>query len=544
MKKFLYKNRESFAVSFAIAFMMFIYEQLFVYACNIDDFWYDLSTLLPVILIEFILSFALVAGVLILVKQRWKKYFKPLYIFVFGSFLGLYIEGNYLSSFLPRLDGAEVVWGDFLVPKILSTAIWIIIFVVLFILLKKVKFKKLKKFTIYASLIICAMLTVSLISTLMSNDILETKSPVTATRKNIDNISKGKNFFVILLDCSDSRIFEQEVKKLGKESVFNDFTYFPDTMSMYPWTKLSIPQILTGELYLYKEKYGDYYTKALEKSPLMNYLEKNDYDINIYDSSIVYKNDDYYKFANITNELNIDYFAFVKEEARLTLFRYLPYLLKDAIHINNYDVKSSRLGDNVNLPFRGGDLNNYLLTVGTELETIDKNHFAFIHLDGAHKPFNTDYDMNLYPNNDGTYEMKMDAGIRMAELLLERIRKTPYYDDSIIIILADHGFNKKDRVPGRQNALLMVKGYNEKHEFTTSDKSMSFGYLQEMYQELLEGKKSNEILKNHKSGEERTYYLYSYDDPCVIKEQKTLGKAWETKKIKSTGVKYSCHDIK
>ena len=55
MKKLIY----SYILVFAFCFMFFIYEPLFLYATNINDFWFDLGIMIKPVLIIFFLIFTL-----------------------------------------------------------------------------------------------------------------------------------------------------------------------------------------------------------------------------------------------------------------------------------------------------------------------------------------------------------------------------------------------------------------------------------------------------------------------------------------------------
>ena len=70
-----------------------------------------------------------------------------------------------------------------------------------------------------------------------------------------------------------------------------------------------------------------------------------------------------------------------------------------------------------------------------------------------------------------------------------------------------------------------------------SDKKVSFADLNDsIYEDLMNGKKSTELLKDVKSNRIR-YFMY-YDKWDYIYEQSLDGHAWETNKLKDTGTKY------
>ena len=56
MKKYL----PQVVLSFAVSFMMFIYEPIVMYANNINDFWFDLKILLKPSIVMFIAAFLMI----------------------------------------------------------------------------------------------------------------------------------------------------------------------------------------------------------------------------------------------------------------------------------------------------------------------------------------------------------------------------------------------------------------------------------------------------------------------------------------------------
>ena len=120
---------------------------------------------------------------------------------------------------------------------------------------------------------------------------------------------------------------------------------------------------------------------------------------------------------------------------------------------------------------------------------------------------------------------------------MTRIKESDQYNNSVIIILSDHGFNDYESV-GRQNPALYIKGINEYHDkMLISDKKVSYVDLNDsIYQDLLNGKKSFELLSDIDDTRIRRYLYYKDYDKMI--EQTLDGHAWETDKLKYTGVRY------
>ena len=138
---------------------------------------------------------------------------------------------------------------------------------------------------------------------------------------------------------------------------------------------------------------------------------------------------------------------------------------------------------------------------------------------------------------DPEKKKEIEASIKVIDKYIKRIKDSNLYDNSVIIVLADHGNNGYEPV-GRQNPILYIKGINEKHnKLIISDKKVSYTDLNDsIYYDLLNGKSSSELLPNVEKNRIRRFIWYKeYDE---LYEQFLDGHAWETNKLKNSGKKY------
>ena len=93
------------------------------------------------------------------------------------------------------------------------------------------------------------------------------------TNEKILEMSEDSNLIIFLADQIDSEAFK-EVMSVHEEyeEIFEDFTFFENTMSGYAWTLRSIPFILSGQWFENEQSYWDYTPQALNNSPLFSYL--------------------------------------------------------------------------------------------------------------------------------------------------------------------------------------------------------------------------------------------------------------------------------
>lgn len=527
-------------VSFVLSFMLIIYEPIITYAANTDDYWFSFKTLilnnllLFLILFCVVVIFSLIVYILtLLIKKR--SLYNLYLVLLFVAFIATYIQGNFMAGSLPTLDGSPIIWSDYTKLGVISIALWCILLGLSIFLFVKYK-EKVFTYMKYISLAVFAMLFVSFCTTLLtSKDIYANKGTFTATNENLTNLSQNKNFLILLVDMEDSKTFSKVLKQMNKEDIFKDFTYFPDTLSAYPFTRESIPFVLSGEWFEEQKSFTDYYNDALNNSKFLEELKNQNYDLNIYESDLNWTDTKALDVNNIKAiNFAIDKISLYKQEFKYILFKYLPFPLKKYSKIEWIDYKLCRKEnlDSDNLFNMDNKVNYDLLD---EVNIQKNNYFHFLHLDGGHFPWDVDSNFNKIEN--GTYEQKIEASIKVIDKYIKRIKDSNLYDNSVIIVLADHGNNGYEPV-GRQNPILYIKGINEKHnKLIISDKKVSYTDLNDsIYYDLLNGKSSSELLPNVEKNRIRRFIWYKeYDE---LYEQFLDGHAWETNKLKNSGKKY------
>ena len=531
-----------FIISFLATFMFLIYEPITTYASNVTDYWFGFNALLKANCLLFVIIFLILLSVSIIIYYiskllKMKKIYE-IFLIVFSICLSaLYIQGNYLSGSLPTLDGAKIYWDKYEMQNIISILMWLVVVIINVIICRKFK-SKYKKIISYEFCTIFIMLFVSFLVTIFaSKDLYAEKGKYISTTKNINMLSENKNFLILLVDCVDSREFEKVVNETDSDYVFDDFTYFPDTMSTYGFTRDSVPYIFSGIWYEAETPYNQYYENAFNNSKLFSMMKRDNYDINVYDEELMISNNKKYDVKNV--ELvnsKIDLYSLFKQEVKYDLFKYLPFGLKkySSIETLNYSkCKKLSKNDSEYDIFSWNNIFNY--EHWNKIKLQKNNYFHFLHIEGAHFPY--DLNKNLEKLTDETnYDDKLGATISMIDTYLTRIKDSGMYDNSVIIILSDHGQNDLNPV-GRQNPILYIKGIDEHHKLEVSNKKVSYVDLNEsIYKDLLDNKKSFELLENVDNDRIRRYLWYKdYDD---MYEQTLDGHAWETEKLINTGKRY------
>ena len=535
------KIKNMYILSFIISFMVWIYEPIVMYANNILDLWFDIDIIFGPLILIFILFFLLLCFIYTSIYfisnkiNKENKFYKFISILSYILFIDFYIQGNYLIYNLPKLNGDFINWSKYKTDSIISFLVLIILVVLTLFLLKKKKYDKVSNIYNYVSIAIFAILCISLITTCFTTDVLKKKDPIEFTTKNINNVSTNQNFFILLVDAVDSRIFNKVLNESEYKNTFNDFTYYPDTMSTYAFTRDSIPFILSGVWNENDYKFLDYYNNAMDNSPLIDSLIEKNYSINLYDEDILWNSD---KTKNIDNaivkKVPLDKFVFYRQEAKYFIFKYFPYFLKKYSFIETMDFY--RCKDRREVDIYNWDNDFIYNLMDNKVNKIDNNNFSYMHIEGGHPPFDRDENFNYIKN--GSYDQKLIVTIKIINKFINRLKENGVYDNSVIIVLSDHGYNFDDS-EGRQNPILYIKGRDEHHEMYNTDTAISYVDLIDAYKDLLDGKKSMELFKNINKDRNRRFlfYLYMHENHMVEYEQ--FGKAWELDTLKPTGREFN-----
>ena len=526
--------------SLIVAFTLFIYEPIVMYSGNIDEFWFDFSTLISAMILPFLISLILMVAFCVIVFFATRKrpvIFYILEIISFAGFIYFYIHGNFLAGILPSLYGDAIDWWgeSMIIGHIVSAVSLIIIVALVWFGVKKFSAANTAKYAFYTVVAFSVMMLVSFFATMTTTGIFVDKEiqPV-ATVKNLNKISTKENFYILLVDCTDSGVFNQYVTDKYEDD-FQDFTYFADAASGYSSTRNSIPLIFSGKFYKNQIEFNAFSTEALDNSKTFAELKKENYNMNFYNDDFVWNSKKSMDFSNLSNNIsNYSEKGFLKQVAKYIMYKYLPFALKPLSKIESMDFASVIRTDNVEDLYKWKNMFYYNNILSKEPEMTNDKLFQYVHLEGSHSPYDTDEELNAIDDGEGTYEQKIGASAKIASLAIRRLKDAGAYDNSVIVIMADHGW--RTHVP-----VLYIKGINEKNDkMQISDKQVSWVDLDGAFVELIDGASADDAFVGIPT-EGRTRYFYTdfYYEKKPIKEFVNYGgKSYDSNAWQKTETEY------
>lgn len=510
-------------LSLAVCFLFFIYAPLEIYFGNVKEFSFDCTDILLLMAPTFVIFFVVCLVYFLVVKSCQSVLYRISLGVFFAVFICLYIQGTFLARNLPLLDGEFTSWQPYDYQRIYSIILITIVICITLLLYHFLSQEKLLTFFSNFGAFATAFLIFSLVLSGVLGNGFQNKKNVAASDRYIMDMSTDRNFIILLLDAVDARAFNNvSARHPEYEETFRDFTYYDNTMSCYAFTEHAIPMILTGKWYEQDIPYSDYLDEAFNNSEFLNYLNRSGYELNMYNSLFVDVDGNDERFRNFVDSGALKYPGkFIIMEMELSGLKYFPYDLKKLCHLEPYviAVDSTRIIDEGN-NYSHEVIDVYSTLSADAISFESSKEFKFIYTIGAHVPFKCDGLLN--PKKDATYEDVIEASITLANYYLEKLRNSNAYDNSVIVVMADHGYWYE--MPNcRQNPILLIKGIGESHDFTVSHVPISHADLQQTFISLEQGYSSEEsvIENNH-----RRYLFNQYNSP--FEEFIQTGSAWDS----------------
>jgi hypothetical protein len=318
------------------------------------------------------------------------------------------------------------------------------------------------------------------------------RRPPAQELQELFSLSKESNVIHIVLDALQSPAFERAitVEPELKDS-FSGFTYFRNTTSAFPSTLPSVPAFLTGVPFDASVPLRRYYEETFKKSSLPTQLAAQGF------SSRLATIPGFCQFfapgmcgearrfpGKSDLEFSISEYA---EQLDLALFRASPQFLKKHIYRNEQWLVQSLLAPKSSV---GIGEDRGVLFAREFIQKVhvssDKPTYRFLHFLFPHPPIRLNAECEPLASFErihvDNFTRQTRCALRVAADIVNRLKALGVYDNSIIILSADHGtrldFGQnqknvlKDRnLPpiSRALPLLMIKPKGAKGALQTSE---------------------------------------------------------------------------
>ena len=483
-----------------------------LYISNASEFAFYLTDILAVLLLCTVLCFAVLFGVCCLIKKR-----KPRSVFsavVLGVGFGFFIQSTFMSGGYGQLNGQAIDWSSMVGRGLLNTTIWILCISIPVSIAKnagkgkRFQFQKLLSGGVLGIQVLSLLVTV-----LVSGSIKPSQGDFVISTSDAFTLSEKKNVVVFLLDNFSSELYEEIINEdASYQEKFDGFTYFPDTSGAGCTTKGSLPFILTGMWNENSMKYNDYLNKGYDNE-LYKSLNELDYDTRLFvekkyvgSESIDYFDNMYRAKASVSvgKTTGLMY--------KFTAFTHMPHFLKPLFWFYTGEFTETVQAPDSDLkltpdPTFYKSLVNNGITVNADYA----GAYRFYYLSGAHSPFNMNEEAEAVPSGSVDMKQRAKGALKIVSTYLEQLRQNDLYDNTMVIVLADHGNWEADVV---FNPMLFVKPFaSETKGITVSNAPISYVDLMPTQLEAITGKDAGTTVFEVEEDQERErrFLFYAWD---------------------------------
>jgi hypothetical protein len=454
---------------------IFVFGPAIIYLGNISEF--DVSFL--AVLKHYGIPALIIALIFLGIGFLLSRKYLILYIsLIFAIAILLWIQGNILVwkyELSGGIDWSKGVWRGWI-----DGSLWIVVLVTTCFLYRHVY-----RIAILTSIVVLSLqLAYFGYVSIQNSDMWKKEGELQVTNfppQDIFEFSSKQNVIHIILDEFQSTIFKEIIDEdIDRySSAFKGFTFFEETTGSFPTTVMSIPAILSGEVYRNDVPIDEFIEKTYKGKTITNALYDSGYEVDFAVPLPSYCKGRHSHCYRISVPYGLTKSKYEKKKAalilNLVLFRYAPHFLKKGIY-----------GDKIVLPFLKFDRNDtkqyesarHLAHRAFLQDLIDnmsvnrsRNVYKFIHLTTTHWPIvldeNCEYAGKILPFTWENIKVQTKCCFDHFIKLLEKLKLLGIYDSSFIILHADHGYWK---IPDSANEVNISKSNTQIYRNTAHDK--------------------------------------------------------------------------
>lgn len=480
-KKFFSQERfsrlpASILLAVVLSVFIFVVAPFEIFCNNLGEFKFSLSDFIG-ILVLFALTIAVaVTAILYFIPKCVYDYAYPTFV---GILLMLFLQTNFLNGSLSSLAGDDMEAKTPIFTYVLNTFIWLAVIALVIVLFK---LKKTGGITATAALILTvavgasqvANFAVAAVSTEGAFDSAidrvygeYSENPRFLTNKDIEKFGSDRNVIVFCVDRFDTKLYCEPAMEKYPETFakLDGFTFYDDATSIYGNTFPAVGYMMSGIEYHGVSCDGDnydhehYFDRVYNENKTLSALADAGYSIKLY-------SEEYYDYNN-ANELpeyisnsvettkdNLEVeirkpFKFGLAISKMSLYRSLPFLLKNAVGKMNSDTCNEYIlyhgkdfGDYESFSYENHHAYRQIKDKVGEFCTDGEKNFTFIHIAGCHTAHHdANWKENKGVKTTSDYVDSAKISIDIVNLYLENMKalSPEIYHNSTIVILGDHG---------------------------------------------------------------------------------------------------------
>lgn len=445
LKNRILERKTLLVISLFFVTTLCVYAPYEMYLTNKDEFWFDFHMFwwIPLVVAISLIFIIMLLGILF--KERLLLIYETI---IFAMSICFYIQGNFLNLKIGVMNGSEVDWKQYDKHFLIDISILCAILIVLIVSVLVKHFIS-EKAIMFVSLFFSAIQMITLLVLLIPVIINENngtgKTLQVISDKGLHEMGTESNIVVFILDMFDDEYFK-EILELEPEikDELDGFTYFSNFTGSYNTTSYSMAHLSTGKYCYNENELRSWLAEISVDRQYWDELIDDGYQPYIYSTVSTCFSPRFVGMSKnyIEAQLKINNkFGFVCDFFRLVSLKYFPDIFKPYLWMDGSEFDKYRTIDSEYNLWSG---ENIEFKKSIQIKGIstgeDQKQIKFIHINGSHYP----YTIN---ENAESVEPDSVSGIQCAQGVLQIVReylnelkKSGCYDNTSIIITADHGY--------------------------------------------------------------------------------------------------------
>lgn len=464
------KHRFAFGALVAAFFAstLLVYGPLSLYVNGNDEMWFSFRSLLSPVILVALIGFTVMTVLLSLPKGGIHKI---LCCLIFGVSLGLYIQCGFfnISYGSGVLDGSQIAWKDYTTYGAIDSAMWAACIALPFALYMVFK-RSWRHILMVTAVFLMLMQVGGLAVNLYQNQNSLNKLSHEVTVDGMYELSDTDNTLVFILGSMDKSYYDSYKESHPEiEEQLKGFTEYENVLGTGSDSLVSVPSMLTGEVYKKETKYTRFIDNAWNTYNAYDVLDKNGVDTRIYSDDKYFGNAAVRKVENIADRAQDSeaYQVIGNTMYRYTMYNAVPHYLKQLFWMSLNDYSSFKS----NSTYTPGNDDKFYADFesnGGFTYTDDYDAAVRIYdLKGAERPYRLT--ATAEKDTDGTsLDEQIEGEFYIILQMIDDLKENGKFDNARIIITADNGDKEINQRP-----VLLYKDKGSKEAYKTSTAPVS-----------------------------------------------------------------------
>ena len=469
-KYFSIKHRFAFGTLVAAFFTstLLIYAPLSLYVSGNDEMWFSFRSLLSPVFVVSLIGMVVMTALLSLPKRGIHKL---LCCLVFGVSLGLYIQCGFfnISYGSGVLDGSQIAWKDYTTYGAIDSAMWAACLALPFAVY--MVFKRSWRHILMVAAIFIILLQIGGLSIqLYQNQNSLDKLSHEVTNEGIYELSDSDNTLVFMLGAMDKTYYDDYKKEHPEVTEeLTGFTEYDNVLGTGSESLVSVPAMLTGDVYKKDTKYTEYVSRAWNNYNVFDVLQKNDCDARVYSDDKFFGNAAVRKVENVVDRAQDSqaYWVIGNTMYRYTMYKAVPHYLKQLFWMSLNDYSSFKSNNTYNPDNDEKFFADYDKAEGFSYTKDYPSAVRVYNLKGAEAPYRLT--STGEKDTDGTsLKEQVEGDFHYILKMIADLKENGRYDSATIVITADNGDTEFSQRP-----VLLYKAKGDKEAYRTNSAPVS-----------------------------------------------------------------------